>query len=81
MPYNTHILRNCEGKTWLGHFNDDGTMTVTQTVRQFYFFNTPGHHSVNLSQRTNKYEIHGIKALHFKVEEAIQKANVGIPLD
>ena len=49
---------------------DDGTMTVTQTVRQFYFFNTPGHHSVNLSQRTNKYEIHGIMALHFKVEKA-----------
>ena len=67
--FSTLILRNVDDN-WVGHFNDDGTMTVTQTVRQFYFFNTPGHHSVNLSQRTNKYEIHGIKALHFKVEEA-----------
>lgn len=67
--FSTLVLRNMEG-AWQGHWNDDGTLTVSQNVRQFYFFNVEGTHSVNLSQRTNKYEIHGIKALHFKIEKS-----------
>ena len=67
--FSTLVLRNQEG-AWISHSNDDGTMTAIQTVRQFFFFNTKGIHSINLGQRTNKYEIHGIKSLNFKIEKA-----------
>ena len=65
----TMVLRNAEGN-WVGHWNDDGTLSITHPVRQYYFFNTTGSHSINLSQRTSKYEIHGIKSLSFKIEKA-----------
>ena len=67
--FSTILFRNHEG-SWLGHFNDDGLLTVTQTVRQFYFFNTTGTHSVNLGQRTHRYEIRGIKSLQFSIVKA-----------
>lgn len=67
--FSTILLRNHEG-SWLGHFGDDGLFTITQTVRQFYFFNTTGTHTVNLSQRTHRYEIRGIKSLHFSIVKA-----------
>lgn len=67
--FSTIVLRNAEGK-WLGHWNDDGTLSITHAVRQYYFFNTTGSHSIDLSQRTSKYEIYGIKSLQFKIEKA-----------
>ena len=67
--FSTLVLRNQDGK-WLAHANPDGTMSATQTVRQFYFFNTTGTHTVTIGQRTNKYEIHGIKSLHLNVTKA-----------
>lgn len=67
--FSTILLRNNEGN-WLGEFDDNGNICVSQMVRQFYFFNVKGKHSINLSQRTNKYEIHGIRDLNLLIEKA-----------
>lgn len=67
--FSTILFRNHEG-SWLGSFDDNGLLTVTQTVRQFYFFNTTGTHSLDLSQRTHRYEIHGIKSLNLNITKA-----------
>ena len=67
--FSTILFRNHEG-SWLGTFDDNDLLTVTQTVRQFYFFNTKGTHSLNLSQRTHRYEIHGIKSLNLCITKA-----------
>lgn len=66
--FSTVLLRNHEG-SWLGEFGNDGTLEVTQMVRQFYFFNVKGDHTIDLSQRTSKYEIRGIRDLNFKIEK------------
>lgn len=62
------VLRNHEGN-WLGEFND-GVLTVQQMVRQFYFFNSVGTHTIHLSQRTSKYQIEGIRDINFRIEKA-----------
>lgn len=67
--FSTLLLRNHEGH-WLGAFDDNGTITITQMVRQFFFFNNTTPHSISLGQRTNKYEIYGISNLHFKIEKS-----------
>ena len=67
--FTTLILRNHEGR-WMGTFTDDGLLSITHPVRQYYFFNTTGTYTVNLSQRTHYYEIHGIKSLHFLITKA-----------
>lgn len=65
----TVLLRNREGN-WLGHFDEEGRLQVSQNVREYYFFNVAGQHSIDLFQRTNKYEIHGIHNLRFRIEKA-----------
>ena len=67
--FSTILLRNYEGH-WLGSFDEQGNITVTQAIRQYFFFNTATPHSISLGQRTNKYEIHGIRSLNLKVEKA-----------
>ena len=67
--FSTLVLRNHNGN-WMGEFDEDGHLVITQAVRQYFFFNTPTTHSINLGQRTNKYEIRGIHSIHFKVEKA-----------
>ncbi|MBQ0160872.1 MAG: hypothetical protein KBT28_09680 [Bacteroidales bacterium] len=66
--FSTILLRNHEGNI-LGEFVD-GHLRVSQMVRQFYFFNIPGEHTISLSQRTSKYEIRGIHNLNFRIEKA-----------
>ena len=66
--FSTILLRNREG-AWLGSFNDNGNLVISQQVRQFHFFNTTGKYSLNLGQRTNKYEIHGIRQLDLRIEK------------
>jgi len=39
-------------------------------VRQYFFFSTASSHTITLGQRTNKYEIHGIRNLNFRIEKA-----------
>lgn len=67
--FNTILFRNHEG-TWLGNIDNNGILEVTQMVRQFYFFNVTGTHTVDVSQRTSKYEISGIHDMTFKIEKA-----------
>ncbi|MCQ2295196.1 MAG: hypothetical protein MJZ67_06035 [Bacteroidales bacterium] len=64
--FSSLLLRNHEGN-WLGEFHD-GYLHINQLVRQFYFFNTKGDHTLSLSQRTNKYEIRGVHHIHVLVE-------------
>lgn len=66
--FSTLLLRNHENH-WMGDINSQGILEVSQVVRQFYFFNSVGTHSINISQRTSKYEIHGINSIKFKVEK------------
>lgn len=66
--FSTILLRNNEGQ-YLGDFDNQGHLCVTQTIRQFYFFNTKGDHSVNIGQRTTKYEIHGIQSIKLKLDK------------
>lgn len=66
--FNTVLLRDHQGN-WMGNFNDYGVITVSQMIRQFYFFNALGTHTFNLSQRTNKYEIQGINGITLKIEK------------
>ncbi len=63
------VLRNYQGN-WLGEFDDQGILHVTQQIRQYYSFNAVGDYTVRISQRTNKYEIDGINGIHLKIEEA-----------
>ena len=67
--FSTILLRNHEGH-WLGSFDEAGNITVTQAVRQYLFFNSTNPHSVTVGQRTNKYEIHGIRLLNLRIEKA-----------
>lgn len=62
------VLRNHEG-TWMGEIDNQGILTVSQMVRQFYFFNSKGTHTINLSQRTSKYQIEGIRDINLRVEK------------
>lgn len=67
--FSTILLRNNDGN-WMGEFGDDGLLTVTKMVRQYYFFSSAETHSLNLSQRTSKYEIHGIRSINLHIERA-----------
>lgn len=67
--FSTILLRNDRG-SWMGEFGDDGLLTVTKMVRQYYFFSSTATHSLNLGQRTSKYEIHGIRSLNLHIERA-----------
>ena len=66
--FSTIMLRTNQG-AWLGNFDNNGNLVITQQIRQFYFFNVKGNHSINLSQRTSKYEIHGIKGINLKLDK------------
>ena len=63
------VLRNYQGN-WLGEFDEQGILHVTQQIRQYYSFNAVGEYTIKISQRTNKYEIDGINGVHLKIEEA-----------
>ena len=62
-------LRNYNGNC-LGTFTDEGYLVGHQTVRDYYFFNTKGEHTLSLGQRTSKYEIKGIKELRLTIRKA-----------
>lgn len=66
--FSTILLRNREGN-YLGEFDEQGHLCVTQMVRQFYFFNAKGEHSINIGQRTTKYEIRGIHNIKLQLNK------------
>lgn len=63
------VLRNYKG-SWLGEFDEQGILHVSQQIRQYYSFNTKGDYSIRISQRTNKYEIDGIHGIRLRIEQA-----------
>ena len=67
--FGTIVLRNHNGN-WMGSFDNYGNLIVQHTLRQYLFFSSATTHAVSLGQRTNKYEIHGIRSLNLKVERA-----------
>ena len=67
--FSTLNLRNRNGN-FLGTFNEEGYLVGHQMVREYYFFNQKGMHTISLGQRTNKYEIKGIKELKLTISEA-----------
>lgn len=67
--FSTIVLRNYNGN-WMGSFDEQGNLVVTQVVREYLFFSTANTHTITLGQRTNKYEIHGIRSINFKIEKA-----------
>ena len=67
--FSTLVLRNHNGN-WMGTFDEQGNLIITQAVRQYFFFSSTSPHTINVGQRTSKYEIHGIRSLNFKVEKA-----------
>ena len=67
--FSTLVIRNHDG-SWMGTFDNQGNLVVTQMVRQYLFFSSAVTHSLSLGQRTNKYEINGIRNLNLKVEKA-----------
>ena len=67
--FSTVVLRNHDGH-WMGTFDENGSLVVTKMVRQYFFFSTASSHTITLGQRTNKYEIHGIRNLNFRIEKA-----------
>lgn len=67
--FSTLPLRNLNGNC-LGSFTDEGYLVCHQTVRDYYFFNSKGVHTLTLGQRTSKYEIKGIKELRLTINKA-----------
>lgn len=68
------MLRSKDGHT-LGHPNSDGTMHYRQQVKEYFYFNSTGSHTLSVGQRTSRYEINGI----CKVEITIDKAQLEYP--
>lgn len=66
--FSTIVLRNHENH-WMGEFDNNGMLNVTSVIKQFYFFNVVGTHTIKLSQRTSKYEIGGINNINLKIEK------------
>lgn len=66
------VLRNYQG-TWLGEFDENGLLHVSQAVRQYYSFNNAGKYHLDISQRTNKHPILGIHSIHLNIQEAQMK--------
>lgn len=67
--FSTLVLRNHNG-SWMGNFDEQGYLVLTQSVRQYFFFSSTATHSLSLGQRTSKYEIHGIRSINLKIEKA-----------
>lgn len=74
--FGTVILRNREG-TWMGQFDNQGRLTCRHKLRDYFFFNSAGRQDIQISQRTSKYEIRGVKRLGL----SIIKAEVELPND
>ena len=55
----------------LGQPNGEGgVLLFNQRVREYFYFNHPGTHTVSIGQRTSRYEIRGIRQLQFTVRKA-----------
>lgn len=67
--FSTIILKGKNGK-WLATPDANGNITCSQRVRDYFFFNDKGTHAVEISQRSHRYELSGVKQLNFRVVKA-----------
>lgn len=65
---NVVALRDKAGN-WKGDLDGSILTTVTR-VREYYFFNETGTHTVRISQCSHKYDIHGVSKIGFRVVKA-----------
>lgn len=54
---------------WLGDW-DNGYLTVTRCVRQYFFFNNKGDFKFELAQCTNRYELEGVCSTGIRIVKA-----------
>ena len=59
----------------LGQPNAGSRLVFTQRIREYFYFNSKGSHTVTIGQRTSRYEIDGIQRLTFTV----RKAHIELP--
>ena len=52
-----------------------GALHFGQRIREYFYFNTSGAHTISIGQRTSRYEIQGIRQVCFSVS----KANIELP--
>lgn len=62
------VLRNYNGN-WMGEFDEQGYLVCSATLREYYSFNSTGTHTIDLEQRTSKYEIRGIQSVNLTIKE------------
>ena len=68
------MLRSKDGHT-LGQPAEGGYLHYRQRVKEYFYFNVPGQHTLSIGQRTSRYEIKGIH----RVGIIIQKAQLEYP--
>lgn len=67
--FNSYIRLKNEKGQWAGKF-EDGQLLCENRIREYFFFNTTGTHTLEISQYTHKYSLPGIHSLTLKVEKA-----------
>lgn len=54
---------------WKGE-PEGGYRTVTKRVQNYFYFNTPGKHRIEVQQATSQYNLEGIHAFKIHIEKA-----------
>ena len=67
--YTTMMLRSKEGHS-LGQPDKDGHLVFPQRIREYFYFNQKGTHTVTVGQRTSRFEIKGIHRIDFSIRKA-----------
>ena len=67
--YATVMLRSKDGHS-LGQPDKDGHLVFSQRIREYFYFNQKGTHTVTVGQRTSRYEIKGIHRIDFSIRKA-----------
>lgn len=68
MWYGSIHLRNADG-TWL-HKLEGKYVVGEQKIREYFFFNAKGMHTLEIGQGTSRYEIHGVGSFGVRIEKA-----------
>ena len=46
------------------------SLQFNQRIREYFYFNQPGDHTVSIGQRTSRYQIQGIRQVQFTIRKA-----------
>ncbi len=64
-----YLLPKDELGKWNGDFKD-GKLVCTRCIREYFFFNVTGDHTIEVSQYTHRYDLNGIESFTLKIEKA-----------